>query len=51
MIEMFGLVFFGLVVYMFLVVIPTVVEQICDESFRNAYFFHLSSRHINSYGK
>ena len=51
MIEMVSLVFFGLIVYTFLVVIPTVVENLTSEEFRASYFAHLASRYINSYGK
>ncbi len=51
MLEMISLVFFGLVVYTFLVIIPTVVEKMTSEEFRNAYFSHLSSIHVNSFGK
>lgn len=51
MLELFSLVFFGLVVYTFLVVIPTVVEHLSTDEFRRAYFEHLGSRYLNSYGK
>ena len=51
MIEMVSLVFFGLIVYTFLVIIPTAVENLSSEEFRASYFAHLASRYINSYGK
>ena len=51
MIEMLSLVFFGCIVYTFLVIIPTVVERFTVEEFKRAYFLHLASRFINSYGK
>ena len=51
MLELLCLVFFGVVVYTFLVIMPTVVENLSSEEFRSAYFAHLSSRFINSYGK
>ena len=51
MLEMLSLVFFGFIVYTFLVVVPTIVERLASEDFREAYFSHLSSRFINSYGK
>ena len=51
MIEMVSLVFFGLIVYTFLVIIPSVVENLTSEEFRASYFSHLASRYINSYGK
>ena len=51
MIEMIGLVFFGFIVYTFLVIIPTMVEQVASVDFKNAYFRHLASRFINSYGR
>lgn len=51
MLEMFSLVAFGLVVYTFLIVIPTLVERVMSEEFKEAYFSHLSSPHVNSYGK
>ncbi len=51
MFELFSLVFFGLVVYTFLVVVPTIVERVTSEEFKASYFKHLASRCINSYGK
>ncbi len=51
MFEAFGLVFFAGIVYLFLVVIPTVVEYSCDEEFTSAYFRHLSEPHVNSFGR
>ena len=51
MLEFFGLVFFGLVVYTFLVIVPSVVEHLQSDEFKRAYFKHLSSRYLNSYGK
>ncbi|MBQ8847509.1 MAG: hypothetical protein IJ003_01025 [Candidatus Gastranaerophilales bacterium] len=51
MIEMLSLVFFGLIVYTFLVILPSVVENVASEEFRASYFSHLASRYINSYGK
>ena len=51
MLELFSLVFFGLIVYTSLVIVPTVVENLTSEEFRCAYFSHLASRFINSYGK
>ena len=51
MLELFSLVFFGLIVYTVLVIVPSVVENLTSEKFRCAYFAHLASRYINSYGK
>ena len=51
MLEMLSLVFFGFIVYTFLVIVPTIVERLGSEEFREAYFSHLASRFINSYGK
>lgn len=51
MLEMLSLVFFGMVVYTFLVIVPTIVEKISTEEFKHSYFSHLASRSINSYGK
>ncbi len=51
MIEMLSLVFFGVMVYALLVVIPAMVENFGAEEFRSAYFRHLASKYINSYGK
>jgi len=51
MLEMFSLVFFGLIVYTFLVIFPTIVERFSQEEFRRAYFDYLGSKWINSYGK
>ena len=51
MLELFSLVFFGTVVYVALVVVPTMVERFSSEEFRSAYFNHLASKSINSYGK
>ena len=51
MLELFSLVFFGIIVYTFLVIVPSVVENLTSEEFRCSYFKHLASRFINSYGK
>ncbi len=51
MLEMISLVVFGLLIYMFLVVVPSIIENVASEEFQNAYFKHLASRFINSYGK
>ncbi len=51
MIEMLSLVFFGLVVYTFLIVIPTAIENFTAEEFRASYFKYLADKCINSYGK
>jgi len=51
MLELFSLVFFGLIVYTFLVIVPSVVENLTSEEFRFSYFSHLASKSINSYGK
>lgn len=51
MLEMFGLIFFGLIVYTFLVIVPTMVERLTSDEFKSAYFRHLASRCVNSYGK
>ena len=51
MLELLCLVFFGMIVYTFLVIVPSVVENLTTEEFRCAYFSHLASRYINSYGK
>lgn len=51
MFEALGLVFFAAVVYLFLVVVPTVVEFFGSEEFANSYFKHLSKSHLNSFGR
>jgi len=51
MLEMVCLVFFGMIVYTFLVIVPTVVENVTSDEFKSAYFCHLASRWVNSYGK
>ncbi len=51
MLELFSLVFFGFIVYALLVVIPSVVERLTSEEFKSAYFSHLASRYVNSYGR
>ena len=51
MLERFSLVFFGLFVFTFLVIVPSAVERLTSEDFRVSYFAHLASRYINSYGK
>ena len=48
MLELLGLVFFGLIVYTFLVVLPAVVEALSTDEFKSAYFSHLASKYINS---
>jgi len=51
MLEMFCLIFFGIIVYTFLVIIPSIVEHVSTEEFKASYFYYLASRYINSYGK
>ena len=51
MFEALGLVFFAGVVYLFLVVVPCIVEYAGSEEFANSYFKHLSKHHINSFGR
>lgn len=51
MLELLSLVFFGLIVYTFLVIVPSVVENMTTEEFRCSYFSYLASKCINSYGK
>ena len=51
MLELLSLVFFGMIVYTFLVIIPATVEMLATDEFKCAYFSHLASRSINSYGK
>ena len=51
MLELLGLVIFGVIVYTFLVVVPAVIEALTTEEFKRAYFSHLASKYINSYGK
>lgn len=51
MIEMLSLVFFGLVIYTFLIVVPTMVERVTSDEFKEGYFGGLNSKHVNSYGK
>ena len=51
MLELFSLVFFGMIVYTFLVIMPTVVEHLTSDEFRCAYYSHLASKYLNSYGK
>lgn len=51
MLELLSLVFFGLIVYTFLVIVPSVVENMATEEFRCSYFSYLASKYVNSYGK
>ena len=51
MLELLGLVFFGMVVYTFLVIIPTTVEMFATDEFKRAYFSYLAAKSVNSYGK
>lgn len=51
MFEALGLVFFAAVVYLFLIVVPTIVENLTSEEFRCAYFRHLGKHHVNSFGR
>ena len=51
MLELFSLVFFALIVYTFLVIVPTMVERMGSEEFMASYYRHLASRSINSFGK
>ena len=51
MLELLSLVFFAIIVYTFLVIVPSIIENLSSEEFREAYFSHLASPHVNSYGK
>ena len=51
MLELLGLVFFGAIVYTFLVIVPTTIEKLGSEEFKCAYFEHLASKHLTSFGK
>ena len=51
MLELLSLVFMGIVVYTFLVIVPTTIEKLASEEFKNAYFSHLASKHLTSFGK
>ena len=51
MLELFSLIFFGFIVYTFLVIVPAIVENFASEEFRAAYFAHLANKCVNSYGK
>ncbi len=51
MLELLGLIFFGMIVYTFLVIVPATVEKLGSEEFKTAYFAHLASRHVTSFGK
>lgn len=51
MLEMLSLIFFGIIVYTFLVVVPTVIENVSSEEFKASYFQYLASKSVNSYGK
>ena len=51
MLELASLVFFGLIVYTFLVIVPTTVEKLSSEEFKASYWAHLSSIHTTSFGK
>ena len=51
MLELLSLVFFGMIVYTFLVILPSIVEHLSADEFKSAYFKHLASRYLNSYGK
>ena len=51
MLEALGLVCFAIVVYFFLVVVPTVVEKVSSPEFQRAYFDYLGKSSIHSYGK
>jgi len=51
MLEFFSLIFFGLIVYTFLIIVPSIVENFATEEFRAAYFAHLANKWVNTYGK
>lgn len=51
MFEALGLVFFAGVVYLFLIVVPALVENFSSQEFKYAYFKHLSNPHLNSFGR
>ena len=49
--EALGLVLFAGIVYLFLVVVPSIVEKVQDPEFRKSYFAYLSEKTIHSMGK
>jgi hypothetical protein len=51
MFETLGLILFAVVIYTFLIVIPTVVEKVSSPEFRKAYFAYLGKKSIHSFGK
>lgn len=51
MLEALSLVAFAGVVYLFLVVVPVMIEKCSSEEFRHAYFSHLGDKSVHSYGK
>ena len=51
MFEVLNLMAFAGVVYLCVVVVPVVIEKVSSEEFKKAYFSHLSSKKIHSFGK
>jgi len=51
MFEALGLIVFAGVIYLFLVVVPTVVEKVSSKEFKESYFSYLGEKTLNSYGK
>ncbi len=51
MLEGLSVLLFAGVTYLFLIVVPSLVEKFSSEEFRQAYFSHLSEKSLHSFGK
>ncbi len=51
MFEALGLVFFAGIVHLFLIVVPTIVENVSNPEFKKSYLKNLSEKYINSFGR
>jgi len=46
-----SVILFAGLIYMFLVVVPSIIEKFSSEEFKRAYFSHLAEKSVHSYGK
>ncbi len=51
MFEVINLVCFAVVCYLLLIGVPSIIEQVSSEEFKNAYLKNLGKTDLHSYGK
>jgi len=51
MFEVFSLILFAGVCYLLLIGVPSIIEKVTSEEFKNAYMKNLGKTDLHSYGK